>query len=263
MNDSFLSQFRFPPEAMEDFINKGLTQKILDSGHGGTASSFEMSGHDKGISYRFFLTPVKMEAASEEFDMELNKEVEMIEWNVTKKHRPVERVHMLPDQLLKFRKEKCPNGTMLTKFPLECVGGALKEAYMRFREGKGALGLPLSQWNKCNQAQAATLVSEGIHTVEQLAARPRDSLDRFPNEFKKLFEEAVHWVNAQTPMVDIQKNAEAMMELKQILARLSDENQVLREQNAQILDANGAAVKTRKPRGPNNKIQIQDNPIEA
>lgn len=205
-NLDLLNQFDFPQVAREDFISKGLIGRSVDR----NVTDFQMAGYDKGVSYRFFVTPVKNEVKSEECDMEINDEVKMIEWFVNRKNKITERVRFLPPQLLKFNKLG------------ECTGGAYKEAYLRFEAGLGVEGLPISRWEKASVAQVATLNSEGIHTVEQFAAMPRDRVEgRFPKELVKLFHEAVQFVNRNSPvMQDMEKHAAEILALKQENAKL-------------------------------------------
>ena len=96
-----LNDYPLPAQAREDLMKRGLVERRVDS----MVSTFEMAGFDKGIAYRFFIAPVKNGLQSEEFDMEVNDDVEMIQWFVSKQHKPVERVKMLPKELLKFDKE--------------------------------------------------------------------------------------------------------------------------------------------------------------
>lgn len=260
MND-FLNQFQFPPEA-QDFINSGLVQRQINSGNGGSVSTFQSAGHDRGISFRFFLHPVKNEVKSEEFDMEINDEIEMIEWNVSKDFKPVERVHMIPEYFLKFRKVKglpdC-NGKprMVFKRPFECTGGVWKEAYIAWKEGRESLGLPLERWEKLSIAQVATLQALGVFSVQQFASMPRDRVEgRMPPDLVEAFESAIQFVNSQKPMQDVQKYADQVLQLKQEAAARDRELETLKEQMAGLLANNSTPKKKlgRKPKAQTEEI---------
>lgn len=214
MSTDLLNQFNFPDVAREDFINKGLVAKQIAP----MVNSYEMQGSDRGVAYRFFIVPVKNEMKSEAADMEINDEVEMIEWFKDRKNRPTERVRFLPPQLLKFNKQG------------ECTGGLYQEAYLRFKKGLTASGLPLERWEKLSIGQIATLKAEGIFTVEQFAALPKDRIeDRFPKDLKEAFYAAIHLVNRLNVIEDVEKHAGEAVELKQRLAKAEQENQELRE----------------------------------
>lgn len=202
---SILDQYDFPQVAREDFISKGLIQKQIAP----NVSEFQMAGHDRGLAYRFFLEPIKNEVKSEDADMEINDEVEMIQWFKDRKNKPVERVRMLPNELLKFNKFG------------ECTGGLYKEAYINFKKGLTTAGLPIDRWGKLGVGDCATLKSEGIHTVEQFAALPKDRVEgRFPKSLVQAFNEAIHFVNKQNATADIKPFADEMLAMKQELAKL-------------------------------------------
>lgn len=256
MND-FLNQFQFPPDA-QDFINSGLVQKTINSGGGGSVSTFQMSGHDKGVPFRFFLLPVEHKVKSELFDMEINDEIEMIEWFVTKDHKPVERVHMIGDGLLRFAKEKSIDlegrVRMVVKRPFECTGGEFKEAYLTWKAGKESLGLPLERW-ELTLAQVKSFNSIGVFSVQQLASMPRNRVESMPDDLKEAFERSIRWVNAQKPMQDVQKYADEMVELKRQIAKQAQENEALRLQMNQL--ASSVTAPKKKAGRPKKIIQTQ------
>lgn len=228
---NLLDQFDFSKfdGVQENFINKGLTEQVINTGGGGTVSTFVMSGHDKGIAYRFFLTPVRSGVKSEEFDMEINDEIECIEWHVSRDFKPVERVTMIGDALLKFAKVKKVDNNgrtqMVLKKPLECVGGSFKEAYLAFKKGLSAAGLPLQRWDRLTLAQISSLNSLNIFTVQQFAAMPTERINdgRFPPDLIEAFHQAVQWVNGQKPMQDVQAYAEKVLLMKQELTKQQEE----------------------------------------
>lgn len=213
---NILDQYDFPQVAREDFISKGLIQKQIAP----NVTEFQMSGHDKGLAYRFFIEPVENEVKSKAADMDMNDEVEMIQWFKDRKNKPVERARFLPKELLKFNKFG------------ECTGGLYQDAYLRFKQGLTTTGLPLERWNKVSIGQVATLKSEGIHTVEQFAALSSDRVEgRFPKDLVQAFNQAVHFVNKQNATADVKPFADEMLLMKQEMAKLRDQ---LQERNAQL-----------------------------
>ena len=244
-----LNQFAFPVEAAEDFARLGMTQRRINHSQTGTVSEFNLSGHDRGLGYRFFILAEKNLMKSEAADMEINDEVEMVEWYKSKKEKPVERVRFLPQQLLKFNKAG------------EVTGGLYKENYLRWKQGLGTEGLPLARWERATVGQVKTLESEGIFTVQQLAATDRQRVEgRFPKELVKLFHDAVHFVNAQAPMENIKGHTEEVLSLKQENSKLKDALTTLTEKVEQL--ANGKSAPKAKQRGRPKKVSVEDFDLE-
>lgn len=235
---NLLDQFQFPAVAQEEFISKGLTARMLSNSGGGQAISFEMSGHDKGIAYRFFLHKEKNQVKSDEFDLEINDEIEMIQWIKDKNFKPVERVRFLPPELLRFNKKG------------ECVGGQYAEAYKAWKAGRASAGLMLSQWPRASIGQVGTLNSEGIFTVEQFAATPKDRIQgRFPEAFVELHKDAVQFVNSMKPIEDVKKYADQVLILSQEKAKMLERMQSLEDRLLEL-----AKKPVKKPRGRPCKV---------
>lgn len=225
------SQFVFPDAALADIAERGGLKMRTE--HRGVAQ-YEVGDFDKGIAYEFFIHQEKNQMESEQFDMEINNDVEMIRWIVQpKKLEPCCRVTDLPEQLLKFRKvavgKNADNILVMKHFRdengnLECKGGLYKDAYLRWKAGLSAPGLPLSKWDKISSAEVKTLASEGIFSVQQFASISEERIkERFPKIFWERHRDAVHYVNAQNPsvsMADIKKAAEQLVEEKQKNAKL-------------------------------------------
>lgn len=235
MSGNLLDNFEFPEVARTDFIAKGLVGRTIQSGNGGVVTEFHMIGSDRGISHRYFIEAVPNRVKSELADMEINDEVEMIEWWVTKDHKPTERCKLVGEKLLKFNKQG------------ECVGGAYRESYLRWKAGLGAEGLPIERWGKLSIGQVKTLQSEGIFTVEQFASMSRDRVEgaHFPKELKDAFQAAIYFVNAQNPTTDIQKFVDQLAEMKHENVKKDHELQAMREQ-LQALIAEKHAPKAKK-----------------
>lgn len=231
MTLDILNQFAFPPEAKADFIEKGLVQNRLAPG----VNEFQLSGFDKGIAYRFFLEAVPNKIKSEESGIEMFDEIEHVEWLVSRKHKPVERVAFLPDGLIKFRRKRNTHGQMELvrdeKGNPEVVGGIWAETYKAWKAGVKSPGLALSRWGKLGVGHVATLESEGVYTVEQFASMPRDRVEgRFPKPIVEAFETAIRHVQRELGMEAIKEQVDHVLELKQKNSKLEDELKALREQ---------------------------------
>lgn len=222
MTNEMLKQFRFPQEAMTDFIEKDLSSKVISKGNGGIAMEFEVAGHDRGMAIRFFTHEVENKVLSEKFEMSIPDSIEMIEIIRDKKHKPVERVTMLPDQLLKFEKQKFDKDGK--KLPRQCIGGAYKEMYLNWKAGLNAPGLSLDRWAEATKADIFTLTAEGIFTVQQFASMDRTRVEgRFPPHLVELFNKAVRFVNAEQPVQDIRKYADQILALEQENSKKNDQ----------------------------------------
>lgn len=264
---NILDQFEFPIEAQRDLSERGLTETVSRAVGGvGGVSNLEFSGFDKGgVAYRFFVKEVKSQEKSEVYDMEINDEIEMIQWFRDKKTKPSERVTFLPEELLKFAKKRVAigNGNTKTEFlrdekgNLICKSGLYAEAYKAFKAGLGAQGLPLERWGKATLAQVATLKSEGIFTVQQLAALPIDRVEGvWPKDLVILFNDAIHFVRAQEGVNDIKPFADEMIAMKKQLSKKDDEVAELKAQMAQILQATSIKPEAAKKKGPKAKKSI-------
>lgn len=248
MSTNILDQFdlsRFPG-AEEHIRSNGLVQRRVDN----IVSDFQIDGHDRGVAYRFFITdvvnPAKTEATNSDF--EINDDVEMIEFYVRKDHKPTERCRLLPPELLKFSKQKNPDGSR------DCIGGIFKDAYLAFKAGRSSPGLELSRWGRLSLGQVATLNSAQIFTVEQFASMPRSRIEGvLPKEFVEAFESAIMFVNGQKGFEDVKKYAAEMLEQKQINAKQKSELDELRSKIEKIMESNSKEPKKRG-RKPLNKI---------
>jgi hypothetical protein len=225
LNNPLLDQFQFPPEAVQDLQMQNLQQIPIGSG----ASRF-MSGHDKGVAYRFFTKPLYNEVASKLAHYEKFDEVEMIEWLTDKFNHPTEQVRFLPEDLLHVDN--------LTGE----IRGTYAEAYRRYKEGKAAPGTPLEKWGVFNDGEIATLSMNGIFSVEQYAALPRDRVaGKFPQAFVDAWERAAQFVNGKQNRMAADKQAEEMLELSRENAKLKAEFEALKAAFA----AQGAPIATK------------------
>lgn len=229
MSTDLLNKFDFPQVAREDFINKGLVARSLSSSGGAQAIDFQIAGHDKGVAYSFDIVPVKNETKTAAFDVEINDDIEIIRWFVNQDNKPVERVFMLPPELLRFEKQRVDAEG--NKLPRKCLGGLYAANYIAWKAGHSLAGLPLQAWGRLSAGQLTTLNSEGVFTTEQYAEMPTDNLiGRFPNEFIELQKEARQFINSRKPMEDVKKYADQVLELKQSQAKLLQEIEQMKAQ---------------------------------
>lgn len=217
-----LSQYNFPPEAVADLGARGLTAKNVAR----DITAFEQGGHDKGIAYRFFTHAEVNKLKSEDFDIDVFDEIEMIQWFVRKDHKPVERVEFLPDGLLKFVRDKKTNKVIE---PRVVKGGEYAEAYKRWKEGLTVnTGLPLARWGELSLGELSSLESTGIFTVQQFASLSEDIVkSRYPKNLQEKFEKAVRFVAGQNT-VDVSKYTDQVATMKQEMAKMRQEMEALR-----------------------------------
>lgn len=276
---SLLDDFKFP-EGLDPDSKNFLSQNFEVKSVGNGIGNLQASGHDtKGMAYRFYIHPVKSEVKSEEFDMEINDDVQMIQWFKDRNHKPVERVTQLPKELLTFAKRKVSDSGGVAKFEhilsykdpvdgtekedlesvlkakgikgkLICKSGAYAENYRRFELGLGTQGLPLSRWDKISLSQIKTLENEGIFTLQQLAALPLSRVEgRFPKDLIKVFNDACHAVNAENKKADITPFANEVLAVRQENSKLKDALEELKTQMSMLVG------KKRKARVPS----VQEN----
>lgn len=237
MSVDLTSQFVFPKDALSDFADRG-GPKLRQSNVGGVGvQQYEIGEFDKGIPYEFFVHQSKNQVQSEQFDIELNDDVEMVRWIVKPRElEPTCRLTDLPQELLKFRRvfsHKNADGINVMKWfrdengDLECTGGKWKDAYMRWKNGQRAPGLPLSKWDKISPSEMKTLASEGFFSVEQLASTPEDRIvSRFPKRYHEIYRDAVQKVNAMNPSTslgEIKKYADQLLAEQQKSAQLESQ----------------------------------------
>lgn len=163
-----------PAVAAEHFAKNQVVQSEIDYG----VSRIRPSGHTGGIAYRFYIHHIYNGKASADGDLAVHDDIEMIQFFKSKRSRPCEQVRFLPDELLRFNKSG------------HCIGGELKEAYLRWKAGEEAIGTPLGSWGVLTSGKVATLESIGIFTVEQFAERPREEIETYPESIVQAYERA-------------------------------------------------------------------------
>lgn len=223
-----------------DRINEGtsealralnLQEKPLQSG----VSRF--SGHDGGVAFRFFVDVEFNKTKSEIAGYEVFDEIELIEWTPDRYNHPPERVKFLPPELLSWHK--------MTGEPQ----GKYAEAYVRFKKGLSAPGMPLDKWGVLSRVDVATLSANDVFTVEQLAACPRSKIEgRFPQSIVDAFERAILHVNGKAQRDNDNEILAKMAEMQSQLNKLAEENAALK------------GVKAEPKKG--GKVKVEDGVIK-
>lgn len=213
-----LDQFPLPEVAVEALTKQARTTESLGDGVA------LLSGHDKGVAYKFDIVAIYNQKKSQELGYEYHDEREMIQWFRDRRSKPTEQVRFLPPALLDFNKDG------------ECIGGRYADAYNRWKAGLQAPGMPLNKWDVLSAGECATLAANGIFTVEQFADFPADKLNGvYPIEYMHAHERARMWVNGKVAREDAVQNQETMAELMaqnvELLATVADMQKALAKQS--------------------------------
>lgn len=213
MQNGFLDQFPIPEEAAKQLATQNLNFQKLDDG------VTKISGHDKGVGFRFFIEDVKNELKSEIGGYDHFDEIEMIEWYPDGFNTPNERVKYLPRKMLAVDRQG------------NIIGGEFFEAYKRFKEGKTAIGTPLDKWGVLSSGHVKTLATIGIHTVEQLSTQPRGKFEGvYPQEICDSVLKATQFVNAKEGKYESDKLVNEMADMKREASNKDDAIALLQEQ---------------------------------
>jgi hypothetical protein len=124
------------------------------------------------------------------------------------------------------------------------------DAYRRFKEGLGSRGTKIRDWNFLNDAEQATLIAGGVHTVEQLAEISGERLAQMPTKAPEWIERAKMHVKSQNAHEEVKDYAQAIAEMNAKLAALADENRALRanRDSALIVESDLDSEPTEAPR---------------
>ena len=204
-----ISQFlpSMPEVAQEMILKNGIDAVSIGDG----VSRLNMSGHDKGVAYRFFMHPIYNKVASDEKGYEVFDETEMIEWIVDRKNKPTEIVRLLPEDLLRYNREK------------ECVGGRYKDAYLAWKTGKAAAGTPLRRWGLLTDGEVASLEADGLFTVEQFVACDRARISaKYPDEFLQAYDRGVQFLAAKDVRASTGELAGKVQQLEKEKAEMAE-----------------------------------------
>ena len=274
-----IDEFKFP--SLDAEATEFLSQDFTLHQQNGVGSFQPTKQIAKDLPHRFFVLVSKKEHDSELAGMEINEEIPMVEWFKDRKHRPTARVTDLPEQLLKFLKRKVSEFNGVAKFEyvyrvfdpiqgkeiedtrsnlhakglfdgakpkLVVRGGQYMQDFVRFQEGLGALGLPLERWGRLSLAEIKSFNSEGIFTVQQLAAFPSERAESsWPKQFRRWINEAIHFCKAEDKKAEITPFVNELVEQKK-------ENERLKA-SMEELKAQMAALVAPKKRGRPKKIE--------
>lgn len=230
MLNGVLDNFVLPDGAAEALSRHNLQKTDLNDG----VSRF-ISGHDKGVAFRFWIHPEYNKDKSLKAHYEAYDEIEMIEWNTDRFCKPTERVSFLPPELLE-----------IDPYTHE-ARGRFAEAYTRFKKGLSAPGTSLSKWGVLTDGEIATLADNGVFSVEQFAAMPRSKVEsKFPQAFQEHFERAIQFVNGKENRYQADKQAEEMLALQRTNSKLENEIAALQEQMTLLAQEAGGRVKRGK-----------------
>lgn len=271
VTNGILDQFDFPGVDTRQILKShNLQARSLDSGRNGNVDMF--LAHDKGVAFRFCFHEVYSKEQSRVLKYEKFDDVVLIEYFVSKDFKPVERVHLLPDELLCFEREvkEIPTsdgkGFKEKVTYGEAIGGQYLEAYKKWKEGVQTPGLPLSKWGVFSDGEAATLATMGIFSVEQLAAMPRSKFDNpiMPVVFLEGFERAIQYVNGKINHAGEERLAKQLLELEQekvasdrALKELQAEMIEMRRLVLSKQDSKGKKKTAQKPK----KVVVKDGVI--
>jgi len=240
INAEMLEQFPLPEVAMENFRKQNYQSSKIDDG----VDMF--MAHDTGVSFRFFNHAEYNANKSKLVKYEAFDNITMIEWFVDKRNRVVEQVKFLPKELLSLDEDGV------------CDGGKYQETYERWLTGVNSPGMPISKWGVLSDAEAATLASVGVFSVEQLAAQPRGKMEgKYSLEIVQAFERAIQYVAGKAGRVDLDKHADEILKLSKESAKKDEAIAVLQEQMAQLLarDTDTDSAPKRSPGRPKKIVE--------
>jgi hypothetical protein len=234
LDNSHMPGFEF---ARDDVKRLGLAAQNLAPG----VTMF--SGHDAGVSYRFFVEYVENVEISRKLKYYKPDPVEMIQWTIEKQNKPTEQVRFLPPELLQF-----------DELTGECTGGKYAESYIRFKNGLSAPGFPLSNWSEIGRADLETLAHAGIFSIEQLAVQSDEKMRKFHDSIQEVFQKAVRWNAGKDKRVETEKIAQELLAVTQSNSKLEEQLRLQQEQIAKLMEEAPAAVvrKAGRPRKDEN-----------
>lgn len=201
--DAILNNFNLPGVAADQIRARKLGMNVGQDGVARLSSE-----HMGGLPFSFKNYVEYLPLESKKLRIERYQDVDCIEWVVDSKNRIPARVHELPEQLLEFEvtgyRTAKPNKNPLLEddefaHPIfgECVGGMLKEAYDRYKQGLSTPGLPLNKWGVLSDSDCASLAAYGIFSVEQFAAMPTSKIKngQWHKSVQDGYERAVFYAN--------------------------------------------------------------------
>lgn len=230
---AMINGFDLPADAVEQLQRLNAQGKLTTTSI--EPGVTEVSGHDKGVAYRFFTHQDFQKEESKKLRYEKFKTLDMIEWYVDEKSKTTERINMLPETHLKIEVwEDEESGEKI-----EEITGIYADAYKRWKEGLAAPGLSLTKWEILTDSEIATLHSLRIYTVEQFAATPRAKIQHLPKEMQEKFERAILHINSRKEDKNegvVQEMLEANKKLEQTNTALKERIEAMEARNEQLVE---------------------------
>lgn len=244
MQNGFLDNYVLPDGAREDLDRAGFKMRQLEAGVS------IMDGHDRGVAFRFFriTEPNTQKTKLAGSRVLLHDTEDCIEWNKSKRSKPVERVRFLPEGLLKVEKDD-DGELIITGHP------TYVEAYKRYKKGLKEPGLSLTRWGYLDDASVATLVSEGVFSVEQFASLPRSKVDRFPLDIREAFEHAIFYVNGQKGRFEAEEQGKKILSLQAEISKRDDALAAMQEQINELMSYSKKAKSSKKKKESKEVIE--------
>jgi len=208
-----------PEVAQEEIVKAGVNAVSIGDG----VNRLAIAGHDKGIAFFFKADQVYNPAKSEEAGYEVFDTIEQVYQIIDRKNIATTPINILPKAFLSFNRAG------------DCIGGKWKEAYSNWKAGKDQPGFALRKWDVLPDSMIASLEAEGIFTIEQFAAYPRDRFAaRFPQDFIDAHVRAQQWVGGKEMREKTSENLARMKELEEKLAVQVKEKTDLAERLAKL-----------------------------
>lgn len=199
--DNFALPANVEASGAREVVNK-LTFKNLDNGVS------IMSGHEKGIPYRFLKVAIfngwqpktreeEQKARADgkvwsdsnierECVMPIYEDADAVEFIYSRYRHPVQLVKHLNRDRMRFGIDG------------EIIGGSMAEDYKRWKDGLGPSGHSLELWHEITPGILKTLNSQNVFTVEQFASMSRDRVKEiFPKNVQLIFEHLVDYVSGK------------------------------------------------------------------
>ena len=121
------------------------------------------------------------------------------------------------------------------------------EAFLSGIEEVEIEGTPLEMWPQINAAQARTLKTQQVHSVDQLAEVPDAVLQDLGHGMVRLRQKARDWVEVRDGSASMVGMKEQIAELERRLEMLAEKNEELTEENMELA-ANQKKRPGRKPK---------------
>lgn len=240
-----------PEVAQDEIIKAGVNAISIGDG----VNRLAIAGHDHGVAYFFKADQIYNPEKSAESGYEVFETMEQC-YRITDR----DNVSPMPILLRKTSGEvhyyPVPKDLLAFNRDGECVGGKYKESYSNWKQGKSQPGFSLRKWDVLSDSMIATLEAEGIFTIEQFAAYPRDRFAaRFPQDFIDAHTRAEQWVSGKEVRENSAKNLARMQELEAKLAAQEKEKADLAERLAKLEALSAGEARNGKKKVKNKLLE--------